>query len=226
MSSQAWYNQADQYGKPHTHESTDLSGPSVGKRAATGALKVAGAAGRGIAKGAKAVSNFAANNPWGIRIFSFAAAVALLVVAILGLVGVVGSDSKDNLMSFYLFNTYMLFLTSVLFIAECKDEWPLLGRIRSWVMEQFGFFQSNLGRGVFLVFVGLVWLGAWGWKWGLLGFAVILVGLMYVIAHMTGSGLPASDDSIPAVKTVVSSHPLSNSTKHVALDEEDDSDIP
>lgn len=220
MSSQPWYNQADSYGKPSPDSQGNASGASAGRSAANGALKVASAAGRGLAKGARVMSSFAANNPWGIRIFSFCASLTLFTVALLGLIGIVGAGSESKPMSFYLFNSYMLFLTLFLFLAECKDTWPLLGSMRGWVLEQFGFFQSNLGRGVFLVFIGLVWFGAWGWKWGLLGLAVIIVGAMYMIAHWAGSGIQ-SDDNSPSA-TSVSARPVA---KHVQL-EEDDSDIP
>ena len=229
MSSQPWYNQSDTYGKPTADGARDSRAASAGKAAANGALKVAGAAGRGIAKGARAMSAFAANNPWGIRLFSFIASISLLVIALLGLIGIVGTGSESVPISFYLFNSYMLFLSLFLFLAECKDQWPVLGKMRGWVLEQFGFFQSNLGRGVFLVFIGLVWFGAWGWKWGLLGFAVMIVGILYMIAHWAGSGLPPSNEAPSASATIITarpiSKPLTSGGNHVPLDE-DDSDIP
>jgi hypothetical protein len=220
MSSQPWYNQADTYGKPAIEGQAGAGGSSAGRSAANGALKVASAAGRGLAKGARAVSTFAANNPWGIRLFSFISSLTLFTVALLGLIGIVGTGENSKPMSFYLFNSYMLFLTLFLFLAECKDTWPLLGSMRVWVLEQFGFFQSNLGRGVFLVFIGLVWFGAWGWKWGMLGLAVIVVGAMYMIAHWVGSGLDSNDKN-PSATTVSTK----SAAKHVQLDE-DDSDLP
>lgn len=231
MSSQPWYNQSDSVGKSSSDAQGGTESSSAGKTAAKGALKVASAAGRGLAKGARAMSTFAANNPWGIRLFSFVASLSLITIACLGLVGIVGTGSESKPASFYLFNVYMLFLAFFLFIAECKDEWAVVGKLRGWVLEQFGFFQSNLGRGVFLVFIGLVWFGAWGWKWGVLGFAVMAVGLLYMLAHWSGSGLASNEDAPAPTSTVVTARakgrPTSSAagTKHVELDE-DDSDIP
>jgi hypothetical protein len=227
MSSQPWYNQTDTYGKSTTDAQENSRVSATGKAVANGALKVAGATGRGIARGARAMSAFAANNPWGIRLFSFIASLSLFVIALLGLIGVVGTGAESVPLSFYLFNSYMLFLTLFLFIAECKDNWPVLGSMRGWVMDQFGFFQSNLGRGIFLVFIGLVWFGAWGWKWGILGLAVIVVGILYMIAHWAGSGVPASNDAPSASATIVTARPVAKPLaggNHVILDE-DDSDI-
>jgi hypothetical protein len=171
------------------------------------------------------MSTFAANNPWGIRIFSFVASLSLMTIAVLGLIGIVGTGKESKPASFYLFNSYMIFLAFFLFIAECKDTWPGLGKLRGWVLEKFGFFQSNLGRGVFLVFIGLVWFGAWGWTWGILGLVVIAVGFLYMIAHWSGSGLP-SEPPAPTT-TIVTARPQGKATggKHIEL-EEDDSDIP
>ena len=225
MSSQPWYNQPDTYGKSANGESGGAEASSAAKSMGKGALKVASAAGRGIAKGAQAMSNFAANNPWGIRLFSFIASVSLFVIALLGLIGVVGTGSEKTA-SFYLFNAYMLFLALMLFIAECKDEWPGFGRVRPWVMEQFGFLQSNLGRGSFLVFVGIVWFGAWGWTWGLAGFACMGVGLLYGAAHWRGSGLPASEQEPQSTSVTARPAPKQGTgSKHMQL-EEDDSDLP
>jgi hypothetical protein len=227
MSSQPWYSQNDTYGKSNSDTQADIKVSTAGRTVAAGALKVAGATGRGLAKGARAMSTFAANNPWSIRLFSFIASVTLFVVALLGLIGIVGTGAKSVPLSFYLFNSYMLFLAVFLFIAECKDTWPLLGSMRSWVMDQFGFFQSNLGRGVFLVFIGLVWFGAWGWKWGMLGLAVIVVGILYMIAHWAGSGVDNASQAPSASATIVTARPVSKpGNTHVILGEDDSDDIP
>jgi len=228
MSSEPWYNQPDTYGKP---AAADSSASSAAKSAAKGAMKVAGAAGRGIAKGAHAMSRFAANNPWGIRVFSFFSSISLFVIAVLGLIGILGPSSGSRSASFYLFNAYMLMLTLTLFVAECKNEWPGMARFRPWLLQQFGFLQSNLGRGGFLFFVGIVWFGAWGWTWGLFGFGVMAVGLLYITAHWTGSGIPSSEQVEPSSTTATVSKTVapikqSSGNKHVALDEDDDPDIP
>ena len=167
-----------------------------------------------------AVSNFAANNPWGIRLFSFISSTGLFIIAILGLAGTVGTGSDSNPASFYLFNAYMILLTAIVFISECKDEWPGFGKLRPWVLEQFGFLQSNLGRGVYLIFIGIVWFGAWGWTWGLAGLVVIGVGLLYGAAHWRGSGLPGEEPEPEAAKTSVKAH--AGGTKHVQLEEDAD----
>ena len=223
MSSQPWYNQPETFGKP---AATDSSAASSAKAAAKGAMKVAGAAGRGIAKGAHAMSQFAANNPWGIRIFSFISSVSLFIVATLGIFGVLFPSSDSRSASFYLFNAYMLMLTLTLFVAECKNEWPGMSRLRPWLLHQFGFLQSNLGRGAFLFFVGIVWFGAWGWTWGLLGFGVMGVGLLYLAAHWTGSGVPNSEQSESSGPKPVAPLKQATGNKHVVLDEDDDPDIP
>jgi hypothetical protein len=189
MPSEPWYNRPESYGKP-----TNLSPPSnhstkSGSSAAKGALKLASYAGKGIAHGAHVVSAFAANNPWGMRIFSFLCSIGLFVLAILGLIGVIGVTEKGHPASFYLFNAYMLMLTALIFIAECKDDWVGFKRLRPWTLEQFGFLQSNLGRGSYLIFIGLIWFGAWGWTWGLAGFLNIAVGLIYMAMHVKGAGI-------------------------------------
>jgi hypothetical protein len=206
MASEPWYNRSDSYTKQaQTASSTDPRASGQGS-AARSALKVASAAGKGIARGAHAVSDFAANNSWGLRLFSFMASVSLFVLAILGLAGrITGSSSSA---SFYLFNAYMLILSLLIFIAECKDEWKGFQRLRPWVLDQFGFLQSNLGRGVYFIFIGLIWYGAWGMFWGLAGFVVMCVGLLYAAMHWRGAGSPV--DPSPANK------------QHITLVEQDD----
>jgi len=205
MASEPWYNRTDSYTQQNqSRDSSDVSGTGA-RSAARGALKVASAAGKGIARGAHAVSDFAANNSWGLRLFSFIASVGLFVLAILGLVGEIEGSSKAA--SFYLFNGYMLLLSILIFVAECKDEWKGFHHLRPWVLEQFGFLQSNLGRGVYLIFIGLIWYGAWGMFWGLAGFVVIGVGLLYVAMHWRGT---------------LSSETSPSNHQHVTLTEQDD----
>lgn len=219
MSSEPWYNQPDTYGKQT--EATDSSPGSAAKAVGKGALKVAGAAGRRLKKGAHIISQFAANNPWGIRLFSFISSIGLFAIAVCGLIGILGPTGAKTA-SFYLFNTYMLMLTMIVFIAECKDEWPGFGRLRPWVLEQFGFTQTNLGRGVYLLFIGIVWFGAWGWVWGMAGLAVIGVGLLYLAAHWRGAGIPgeAPADPQPSKTVELSKAPGKSTTKHVQLEED------
>lgn len=100
MSSQPWYNQSETGSKPSADGQVNAEGSSAGKSAAKGALKVASAAGRGLAKGARAMSTFAANNPWGIRIFSFVASLSLITIACLGLIGIVGTGAESKPASF------------------------------------------------------------------------------------------------------------------------------
>ena len=192
MASEPWYNRTDSHTQQPSSTNPADSRGSGGSSATRGALKVASAAGKGIARGAHAVSDFAANNSWGLRLFSFIASIGLFTLSILGLIGEINGGSKAA--SFYLFNGYMLVLSILIFIAECKDEWRGFRHLRPWVLEQFGFLQSNLGRGTYLIFIGLIWYGAWGMFWGLAGFAVIGVGLLYVAMHWRK---PSSDEASP-----------------------------
>jgi hypothetical protein len=223
--SEPWYNQPDTYGKQSSDAGGGSSPASAAKAVGKGALKVAGAAGRGLKKGAKAMSNFAANNPWGVRIISFVSSIGLFVIASLGIIGILWSDSTSRA-TFYVFNFYMLMLTAIVFVAECKDEWPGFGKLRPWTLEQFGFLQSNLGRGVYLFFIGIIWYGAWGWVWGLAGLAVLVVGLMYLAAHWAGSGIgpgkAPEGTKAPEPSKTITTKGAPNSDKHVELEEEVD----
>lgn len=205
MASEPWYNRTDSYNRQAGAGVGNESRGTGGGGAARGALKIASAAGKGIARGAHAVSDFAANNSWGLRLFSFVASLGLFVLALLGLIGEIGGTSTSA--SFYLFNGYMLILSILIFVAECKDEWKGFQRLRPWILEQFGFLQSNLGRGVYFIFIGLIWYGAWGMFWGLAGFAVIGVGLLYLAMHWRGS---SNSESSPS------------NTQHMTLTEQDD----
>jgi hypothetical protein len=121
------------------------------------------------------------------QVIVFILAPAMFAMSILGLAGVLERNGDNKAASFYLFNVYMLFLTLLSFIAECKDDWSVTTRIRPWVMEQFGYLESNLGRGMYLVFIGIIWFGAWGWWIGVVGFISIGVGLLYIAVHWGGS---------------------------------------
>ena len=205
MASEPWYNRTDSYSQQAQSTDPGHSRATGTSSAARGALKVASVAGKGIARGAHAVSDFAANNSWGLRLFSFIASIGLFVLSSLGIIGEIEGASKSA--SFYLFNGYMLVLSILIFVAECKDEWKGFHHLRPWVLEQFGFLQSNLGRGTYLIFIGLIWYGAWGMFWGLAGFAVIGVGLLYVAMHWRR---PSSDEAIPP------------NGRHATLTEQDD----
>ncbi len=205
MASEPWYNRSDSYKSKAGEAGTGDSRGGTAGGAARGALKIASAAGKGIARGAHAVSDFAANNSWGLRLFSFIASLGLFVLAILGLAGEIGGASTSA--SFYLFNGYMLILSILIFVAECKDEWKGFQRLRPWVLDQFGFLQSNLGRGVYFIFIGLIWYGAWGMFWGLAGLAVIGVGLLYLAMHWRG---PSASETSPS------------NAQHMTLTEQDD----
>ena len=191
MPTEPWYNQPDTVGKQAASGSA--------QSATSGALKVAGAAGRGLARGAAVMSEFVANNSWSLRLFSFVSSIGLCTIAILGLVGILDNGDNTSRASFYLFNTYMVVLSLIIFLAECKESWWAVGAARPWILEQFGFMQSNLGRGSYLIFIGIIWFGAWGWYWGLAGFFVIAVGLLYTGAHFKGAGTPPPASSAHAV---------------------------
>jgi len=202
MPSEPWYNRPESYGKPSTASPIGAQNGKPGASAAKGALKVASYAGKGIAHGAHIVSAFAANNPWGMRLFSFICSIGLFVLAILGLSGIIGETENGHPASYYLFNAYMLTLSSLIFIAECKDEWVGFKRLRPWVLEQFGFLQSNLGRGSYLIFIGLIWFGAWGWLWGLAGFVNMFVGAIYMAMHWRGTTTSNQEGFNPEVHHV------------------------
>ena len=199
MATEPWYNQPDNVGKPE----------SAAKSAAGSAMKVAGAAGRGLARGATAMSDFVANNSWSLRLFSFISSIGLFTIAILGLIGILNNSGNTSSASFYLFNSYMIFLALMIFLAECKEEWVLFGRARIWILEQFGFLQTNLGRGAYFVFIGIIWYGAWGWYWGIFGIFVIVVGLLYAAVHWKSA--PTDPAAAPQ--------------SHAVLDDEND-DLP
>ena len=204
MSSQPWYNQPDTFGKANSGGTASAGG------AANGAFKVAGAAGRGLARGASAMSEFVANNSWSLRLLSFMCSIGLFTIAILGLIGLVNNGDNSSAASFYLFNSYMVFLAVIIFVAECKEEWAGFGKARPWILEQFGFLQSNLGRGSYLIFIGIIWFGAWGWYWGIAGLFVMVVGLLYAAVHWKGG---------PAQPPVEAGRP-----NHAILSEHDEND--
>ena len=120
MTSEPWYNRPDTFGKSAEQSA---SGGSAAGSAAKGALKVATFAGKGIARGASVVSDFVANNSWGLRLFSFISSMGLFSLSIIGLIGIIGKKEGGHSASFYLFNAYMILLSMLAFIAECKAEW-------------------------------------------------------------------------------------------------------
>jgi hypothetical protein len=90
------------------------------------AVGVATIASKGFVRGVGIVSDFATNNSWGMRTLSFCVSLSFLPLSILGLLDMVGQNTSGRPGSFYLFNSYMVLLSALAFVAECKDEWPVI----------------------------------------------------------------------------------------------------
>lgn len=124
-----WSEQPDGFGlseDSHLTISQTITAESKVNSSAS-ALQMAVIAGNGIVKGFGAMSDFATNNSWGLRLISFGMSMSLLVLATLGIFDVVGVTQEGRPGSFYLFNGYMLLLASIAFVAECKNEWTGFG---------------------------------------------------------------------------------------------------
>lgn len=125
----AWGVQQDGFGlNEDSHLTSGTSIPVDPKpNSSPSAFQMAAIAGKGLAKGFGAVSSFATNNSWGLRLISFGMTISFMILAVLGLFDVVGVSRAGRPGSFYLFNAYMLLLAGIAFIAECKDEWTGFG---------------------------------------------------------------------------------------------------
>ncbi len=126
---QTWNSQHEGFGLSEDIQLTSMgiNVPEAKPTISPSALQMASMAGKGIVRGIGVVSDFAANNSWGLRVISFGISLSFIVLACLGLSGIVGAQKGGRPGSFYLFNGYMVLLASIAFVAECKDEWHGFG---------------------------------------------------------------------------------------------------
>jgi hypothetical protein len=79
---------------------------------------------------------------------------------------------------------------------------------RKWIFSNFGFLRTNLGRGLFSIFIGGIWMTTsviWVF-W--IGIYVIFIGFMYILTHVGGCcGKDRSADAVEAPGPILAPSP-------------------
>ncbi|KAF4717036.1 hypothetical protein FOZ63_019872 [Perkinsus olseni] len=148
--------------------------------------------------GARGVGNYVVHNPLRLKIFSFVGSLAVLAISIVSFLNVFNIASP----ALYVMNAYMIIFAFVLAVAESNTSWPGVQKLQNIIYEQFGFLKNNLGRGIFLVFMGTLWISSWTFWLGFVGLYLCCVGIGYIVIHFLH-------------------HETEESTQHVTFDMEE-----
>ncbi|KAF4667550.1 hypothetical protein FOZ61_008100 [Perkinsus olseni] len=162
------------------------------------ARNVLTSAGTTVLSGARGVGNYVVHNPLRLKIFSFVGSLAVLAISIVSFLNVFNIASP----ALYVMNAYMIIFAFVLAVAESNTSWPGVQKLQNIIYEQFGFLKNNLGRGIFLVFMGTLWISSWTFWLGFVGLYLCCVGIGYIVIHFLH-------------------HKTEESTQHVTFDMEE-----
>ena len=140
-------------------------------------------AGKKATAGFGQLSQFVRENNWSLRGISFMGSLAMMVLSILEIVNVF-----SILTDFfgYLVTLYSFVFAFVMLVIEAKDEWPFIQSWRARVLSNFGFLRTNLGRGLFEIFIGGIWATTSSIWTFWLGVVVMAIGVFYIITHIGG----------------------------------------
>lgn len=165
----------------------------TGQQVGAAAMKATRSATSSFMAGARRVNAYVAENHWSLKLLSMLGFAGVLGFSIAAVAGYKDEnyDGTHKLMNFYL-----IFFSLADLISEAGDNWPLLGKMRSFMFRQFGFLRHNLGRGLYNIFFGVLFSTLWNFPQLLVGIYVIFVGLLYIAAHRRGTdtattGMPA-----------------------------------
>jgi hypothetical protein len=140
-------------------------------------------AGKKATAGFGQLSQFVRENNWSIRGLSFIGSLAMIVISALKIVNVfeVLTDTFD-----YIVNVYSFLFAFVMLVVEAKDEWPFILSWRTKVFSNFGFLRTNLGRGLFEIFIGGIWITTSTLWVFWIGIGIMAIGVFYIITHIGG----------------------------------------
>ncbi|EER19566.1 hypothetical protein Pmar_PMAR012548 [Perkinsus marinus ATCC 50983] len=154
-------------------------------------------AGNSVLSGARGVGNYVAHNPMRLKIFSFVGSLAVLTISIVSFLNVFNVASP----ALYVMNAYMMIFAFVLAVAESNASWPGVEKLQNVIYEQFGFLKNNLGRGIFLIFMGTLWISSWTFWLGFVGLYLCCVGIGYIVIHFLHHTTEESSQHTPSVPT-------------------------
>ena len=140
-------------------------------------------AGKKATAGVGHLTQFVRENNWSLRGLSFMGSLAMIVFSILKIVNVFGvlTDFFG-----YIINVYSFVFAFMMMIIEAKDEWPFVQSWRTWIFSNFGFLRSNLGRGLFEIFIGGIWMTTSSLWVFWIGIVIMGIGMFYIITHIGG----------------------------------------
>ena len=142
--------------------------------------------------GARRMNTFVAENHWSLKMMSIIGFMLVLGFSIAAVAGYLDLTGQH-----YWMNVFVMFFSLANLLSESGETWPVLGKVREFMFDQFGFLRHNLGRGFWNIFFGLIFASLWPFPHLLVGIYVIFVGLLYMAAHWRGPP-PAQDGVLPA----------------------------
>lgn len=80
-----------------------------------------------------------------------------------------------------------------------------------WIFSNFGFLKGNMGRGLFEIFIGGIWMTTSSLWVFWIGIYVIVIGLIYIITHLggfCGKTTSIGDDSSPSGVVLTAPSPI------------------
>ncbi|EER07311.1 hypothetical protein Pmar_PMAR020474 [Perkinsus marinus ATCC 50983] len=174
------FDGSQQQSTPNPHSALGGKSSSMKSNLQAGMTRsVIANAGKTVLSGARGVGNYVVHNPMRIKIFSFVGSLAVLAISIVSFLNVFNIASP----ALYVINVYMMIFAFVLAVAESNTSWPGVKKLQNIIFEQFGFLKNNLGRGIFLIFMGMLWISSWTFWLGFVGLYLCCVGVGYIVIH-------------------------------------------